>query len=72
MEIRVKQREGELGSKVIEDLEGVKKRREGRDRGWEKWEERERGGEGPVQSFCPRAQLVDWPPLGTIITTEYR
>jgi hypothetical protein len=29
----VKEREGELGSKAIGDLEGVKKRREGRDRG---------------------------------------
>jgi hypothetical protein len=29
----VKEREGELGSKAIGDLDGVKKRREGRDRG---------------------------------------
>jgi hypothetical protein len=29
----VKEREGEFGSKAIGDLEGVKKRREGRDRG---------------------------------------
>jgi hypothetical protein len=29
----VKEREGELGSKAIGDLEGVKERREGRDRG---------------------------------------
>jgi hypothetical protein len=29
----VKEREGELGSKAIGDLEGVKKRREGSDRG---------------------------------------
>jgi hypothetical protein len=32
----VKEREGELGSKAIGDLEGVKKRREGKDRGLEK------------------------------------
>jgi hypothetical protein len=29
----VEERQGELGSKAIGDLEGVKKRREGRDRG---------------------------------------
>ena len=51
-----------MGSKAIGDLEVVKKRREGRDRGYEKWKER-RGEEGPIQSFCPRAQLVVWPPL---------
>jgi hypothetical protein len=39
-------------------MEGVKKRREGRDRGWEKWKERERsGGEGPHSIFLPEGSI---------------
>jgi hypothetical protein len=29
-----------------------------------------RGVEGPIQYFCPRAQLVVWPPLVLIIVAE--